>query len=78
MVSDCFAYHGTALSKEARELLTHNKKAYVAKDFPNATGDKTKPKEIFGKKITETMQKKRRFGGIPPEPPFSFFQGRDC
>ena len=36
--------------EEGRELLTHNKKAYVAKDFPNATGDTAKPKEIFGKK----------------------------
>ena len=35
--------------QEARELLEHNKKAYKAPDFPNATGDTTRPKEIFGK-----------------------------
>jgi hypothetical protein len=34
--------------QEARELLEHNKKAYKAPDFPNATGDTTRPKEIFG------------------------------
>jgi hypothetical protein len=34
--------------EEARELLKHNKKAYKAEDFPNATGDTTRPKEIFG------------------------------
>ena len=35
--------------QEANELITHNKKAYVAKDWPNATGDTTKPEAIFGK-----------------------------
>ena len=34
--------------EEARELIKHNKKAYKAEDFPNATGDTTRPKEIFG------------------------------
>jgi len=32
--------------EEANELITHNKKAYKALDFPNATGNSTKPKEI--------------------------------
>ncbi|MFH1489747.1 MAG: hydroxylamine oxidoreductase, partial [Pseudomonadota bacterium] len=36
--------------EEARDLMEHNKKAYVAKDFPNATGRTTKPEEVFGKK----------------------------
>ena len=36
--------------EEARKLIEHNEKAYVAKDYPNATGDTTKPKEIFGNK----------------------------
>ena len=36
--------------EEARKLIKNNEKAYVAEDFPNATGDKTKPKEIFGDK----------------------------
>ncbi len=35
--------------KEGRELIHENKKAYKAEDFPNATGDTTKPAEIFGK-----------------------------
>ena len=33
--------------EEAGELIKKNKKAYVAKDFPNATGSTTKPKEVF-------------------------------
>ena len=33
--------------KEARELIKHNRKAYVATDFPNATGNTTKPKEVL-------------------------------
>jgi len=34
----------------AREdLLKNNKKSYKAADYPNATGDKTKPKQIFPK-----------------------------
>jgi hypothetical protein len=33
--------------EEARELLEHNTKAYKATDFPNATGDTTKPAEVF-------------------------------
>ena len=28
-------------------LLKHNKKAYIATDFPNATGNTTRPKELF-------------------------------
>ena len=35
--------------KEARELIKHNKKAYVATDFPNATGNTTKPEEVLPK-----------------------------
>jgi hypothetical protein len=31
--------------EEARELIESNKKAYVAKDFPNATGSTTVPPE---------------------------------
>lgn len=35
--------------EEANELISHNKKAYKAVDWPNATGDTTKPAIIFGK-----------------------------
>jgi hydroxylamine dehydrogenase len=35
--------------EDARDLLRNNKKAYIAKDFPNATGSTIKPVEIFGK-----------------------------
>lgn len=35
--------------EEARELIKHNRKAYKAADYPNATGNTTKPPEIFGK-----------------------------
>jgi len=35
--------------EEARELIEHKKKAYAAKDFPNATGNTTKPPEVFSK-----------------------------
>ena len=34
--------------EEARDLIRHNRKAYIATDFPNATGSTTKPKEVFG------------------------------
>ncbi len=33
--------------EEARDAIEHNKKAYVATDFPNATGSTTKPPEVF-------------------------------
>ncbi len=36
--------------KEGRELIEHNKKAYKAPDFPNATGDTTRPAQVFDKK----------------------------
>jgi hypothetical protein len=36
--------------EEANHLIETGKKAYVAKDFPNATGDTQKPPEIFGNK----------------------------
>jgi hydroxylamine dehydrogenase len=32
--------------EEARDLIEHNKKAYIAKDFPNATGNTTVPPEV--------------------------------
>jgi hypothetical protein len=34
--------------EEARDMLEHKKTAYKATDFPNATGNTTRPKEIFG------------------------------
>jgi hydroxylamine dehydrogenase len=34
---------------EGRDMLKNNRKAYVATDFPNATGDTTPPKEVFPK-----------------------------
>ena len=33
--------------EEARDLIEHNKKAYRATDYPNATGSTSKPKEVF-------------------------------
>ena len=33
--------------EEARELISHNKKAYKATDFPNATGNTSKPPEVL-------------------------------
>lgn len=36
--------------EEARDLIKHNKKAYKAEDFPNATGNKNKPPEVLPKK----------------------------
>ncbi len=33
--------------EEAEDLLRHNKKAYKAENYPNATGITTKPKEVF-------------------------------
>ena len=35
--------------EEANHLIETGQKAYIAKDFPNATGDTTKPAKIFGK-----------------------------
>jgi len=35
--------------EEANHLIETGQKAYVAKDFPNATGDTTRPVKIFGK-----------------------------
>lgn len=35
--------------EEARDLIKHNKKAYVAKDYPNATGSTAKPPEVLPK-----------------------------
>ena len=34
--------------EEARDMIQHKKKAYKAADYPNATGDTTKPTEVFG------------------------------
>jgi len=36
--------------EEANQLLETGRKAYTAKDFPNATGDTTRPPQIFGAK----------------------------
>ncbi|MFC1488411.1 multiheme c-type cytochrome [Thermodesulfobacteriota bacterium] len=36
--------------EEARDLIKHNKKAYKATDFPNATGNTTPPGAVFPKK----------------------------
>ena len=33
----------------ARDHIEHNKKAYKATDFPNATGNTTRPPEVFSK-----------------------------
>jgi hydroxylamine dehydrogenase len=35
--------------EEANHLIETGKKAYIAKDFPNATGDTRKPEAVFGK-----------------------------
>ncbi len=35
--------------EEANELIHENRKAYKAENFPNATGDTTKPEAVFGK-----------------------------
>jgi hypothetical protein len=34
--------------EEARDMIQHKQKAYKAADYPNATGDTTKPTEVFG------------------------------
>ena len=34
--------------EEANHLIETGQKAYVAEDFPNATGDTTRPPQIFG------------------------------
>jgi len=43
---DCKKRYNTYMEK-ARDLIKHNKKAYIATDFPNATGNTTRPKELF-------------------------------
>jgi len=35
--------------EEARDMIENNRKAHVYPDFPNATGNTTKPKEVFPK-----------------------------
>ena len=35
--------------EKARDLIEHNKKAYKATDYPNATGNTTRPAEVFDK-----------------------------
>jgi hypothetical protein len=35
--------------KEGNEMLEHNRKAYKAVDFPNATGNTTRPEVLFPK-----------------------------
>ena len=37
-----------SFTEKANDLIKHNKKAYIATDFPNATGNTTRPKQIFG------------------------------
>jgi hypothetical protein len=37
----------TNFMKEANHLIETNEKAHIVKDFPNATGDPTKPEKIF-------------------------------
>jgi hypothetical protein len=32
--------------EESKDLIEHNKKAYVAKDFPKATGNTSVPPEV--------------------------------
>ena len=43
---DCKKRYNSYMEK-ARDLIKHNKKAYIATDFPNATGNTTRPKELF-------------------------------
>ena len=35
--------------EEARDMIEHNRKAYKAEDFPNATGDTARPEAVFGR-----------------------------
>jgi hydroxylamine dehydrogenase len=42
--------HFANFMEDANHLIETGKKAYVAKDFPNATGDTQKPPKIFGNK----------------------------
>jgi hydroxylamine dehydrogenase len=39
--------HYNTYMEKARDAIKHNKKSYIATDFPNATGNTTRPKEIF-------------------------------
>ena len=39
--------HYNTYMEKARDLIKHNKKSYIATDFPNATGNTTRPKELF-------------------------------
>ena len=41
--------------EEARDAIKHNKKAYKATDFPNATGNTTKPVEGIRKKRNKNL-----------------------
>ena len=43
---DCKKRYNTYMEK-ARDLIKHNKKSYIATDFPNATGNTARPKELF-------------------------------
>jgi len=38
------------IMEEGRHMIDANQKAYKAEDFPNATGNTTKPEAVFGKK----------------------------
>jgi hypothetical protein len=42
--------HFANFMEEANHLIETGKKAYVARDFPNATGNTQKPPKIFGNK----------------------------
>ncbi len=58
MAPDYAWWHGFYECKEryndfmelSRDLLKHNKKAYKAPDYPNATGDKNKPPQVLPRK----------------------------
>ncbi len=43
-------HHFNQFMEEANNLIENNKKAYIYPNFPNATGDTTRPAAIFGKK----------------------------
>jgi hydroxylamine dehydrogenase len=41
--------HFNNFMEEGRDMIKNNRKAYIATDYPNATGNTTPPKEIFPK-----------------------------
>ncbi len=46
--------------EEARDLIQHNKKAYKALDFPNATGDTRVPREVAPRPRERSNNKEKR------------------